>query len=1434
MDTAGVLEHNELDAVEVHGDGVDGAPLDDFTPACSGVVVDHCWRACTSDDTLSAAVGAELLGMLSEAASWASKALRVPDLGARLAVAAGAGTDPADVTCDGVDVPAYLRSPGVRTELAVLVTARRSPPALGGNATHPPPPAPRGTLGDPALLTVTPCRFDTSASSLGRPLVLRINADPGFAEGFSSASAANRRAAADVALHFLFRGLGWSAQYHAQFRASAGVNITTCPNGCGVDNSGSGVVWATRDVRVIKTPALVAAAEAHFGVDAGGMASGGVELENHAGLGARGVLLERRIFRGELMTMPTKGERRHRSNMSLAYLEDTGWYLPHYAAAEPLEFGYLQGRDFARNPPNLWPSSARRYVCGTKATTLDGIVFDRSRPNAASCTFDRTSKGQCALQQWPTPLPPPLQYFIRPQEGNFGGTDPVADYAPFTAADAGGVGDCRNSTNAATGQYYERFGEASRCFDVTRESVPALGCLRHACANGKLYVLADDAEGFILCEDNKVITSPARFAGISIQCPRTREMCDHYGAHVAPSMDVYSPKVGQLTGLSIATGPNITAAVRLNNFASPGDGFVRVMLAGLEVGRLTGAAAPGSRHEFPLSLPEGDLEPQFELVGAGGAVVFSVTVKVAVRLAVEGWVQAAMNASSAHPTRPAGGIAGVPDVTAYGDTAGAWSPLAGDSGASGPGDGARGEFVDVRFSPPMFVTAVEVHESFSNGALTSVAALLGPNGAPAPGTFSTSLVSEPIWAGSRRAVTPPGVGASLPPPTVVTTRAPSSRVDKIRLGFTTPSWVQVDAVKVIGLLETKPGLAQLSSTRIHVTVLQGQRQTVSVRVQKTGSSVLVWKVDDPTFGAAAAWLSAPAVVGLLRADGEEASIDFEFNGVVATDRPVMEHTVTLENRYGLSGVALASFTFVLQVDYSQHPLAPPPLCYRGVVVNRTRTNPGVCVCEPGAGGLACEHRSCPHGCSADAAYPKGVCDTRAGKCLCNAGYSGVDCSGQDGDCYVSYDGGCRAGWEPGAYVLNGEDRGNYNFATGVVPQSLECAESATRGNAFKCSQFATINFCCRRSAPPGCPFFADAPVCANVGCANAGGNYSAPACLPLVMEHCFYNASDPGCHVFRPIPPPADFCPRSLAFEYCADKPAAAECAALHAPRPACGFAAAPGIGDNATTPCVDPACTGRTRTTGLYSAGCRLVISAYCELNPSDRECELHGLGDGCLFLPGSPPCEEDACTGGDSEGPACQAAVARYCQGKRSVPDPQCSLLGYSPALRSSVPVEDTPCPWAAAYRRCEGDQLAQRAACLQMYMGGLLPRRLDAETLPGTAALATAAAAERTAALAAFAVAGTAVDVRRSDTVARTALYASLWRDAEDNGDAYLSAEELASLTRDLATRVASRAGYGAHFFTGRPFATALASAMRGDMLTYDELVAALEALFTARNP
>ena len=66
----------------MHGDGVDGAPLDNYEPACGaadgagGTYVDDCWRACGADDVLAGGAGAELLDVFSEAAAWAGKVRR--------------------------------------------------------------------------------------------------------------------------------------------------------------------------------------------------------------------------------------------------------------------------------------------------------------------------------------------------------------------------------------------------------------------------------------------------------------------------------------------------------------------------------------------------------------------------------------------------------------------------------------------------------------------------------------------------------------------------------------------------------------------------------------------------------------------------------------------------------------------------------------------------------------------------------------------------------------------------------------------------------------------------------------------------------------------------------------------------------------------------------------------------------------------------------------------------------------------------------------------------------------------------------------------------------------------------------------------------------------------------------------------------------------
>ena len=43
LDTSAVLEHNEIDAVEVHGDDPDGAPESTFTPACASATSNDCW-----------------------------------------------------------------------------------------------------------------------------------------------------------------------------------------------------------------------------------------------------------------------------------------------------------------------------------------------------------------------------------------------------------------------------------------------------------------------------------------------------------------------------------------------------------------------------------------------------------------------------------------------------------------------------------------------------------------------------------------------------------------------------------------------------------------------------------------------------------------------------------------------------------------------------------------------------------------------------------------------------------------------------------------------------------------------------------------------------------------------------------------------------------------------------------------------------------------------------------------------------------------------------------------------------------------------------------------------------------------------------------------------------------------------------------------------
>jgi leishmanolysin len=68
------------------------------------------------------------------------------------------------------------------------------------------------------------------------------------------------------------------------------------------------------------------------------------------------------------------------SRMTLALLEDSGWYQANYSMAEHLDWGRNQGTEFAISPCNSWKGA---YHCNT--TQLSG------------CTYNREAEGYCPI-----------------------------------------------------------------------------------------------------------------------------------------------------------------------------------------------------------------------------------------------------------------------------------------------------------------------------------------------------------------------------------------------------------------------------------------------------------------------------------------------------------------------------------------------------------------------------------------------------------------------------------------------------------------------------------------------------------------------------------------------------------------------------------------------------------------------------------------------------------------------------------------------------------------------------------------------------------------------------------------------------------------------------------------------------------------------------
>uniref|UniRef100_A0A4W3JW35 Leishmanolysin-like peptidase n=1 Tax=Callorhinchus milii TaxID=7868 RepID=A0A4W3JW35_CALMI len=250
--------------------------------------------------------------------------------------------------------------------------------------------------------------------------------------------------------HEIVHALGFSAGLFAFYRDNEGKPLTTrYANGLPPFNETLGLYqWSDRVVRkairlwnvrgnsklrhevfLLVTPHVVKEAQKHFNCTI----LEGMELENQGGMGTELNHWEKRLLENEAMT-GFHTQNRVFSRITLAILEDTGWYKADYSMAEKLEWGEGMGCDFVMKSCKFWIDQQRQKnrnvtpYCDTLRTT----------PLQLTCRQDQRAVAVCNLQKYSKHLPADYQYFdyldgipFRDLE-YYGGSVEIADYCPFS------------------------------------------------------------------------------------------------------------------------------------------------------------------------------------------------------------------------------------------------------------------------------------------------------------------------------------------------------------------------------------------------------------------------------------------------------------------------------------------------------------------------------------------------------------------------------------------------------------------------------------------------------------------------------------------------------------------------------------------------------------------------------------------------------------------------------------------------------------------------------------------------------------------------------------------------------------------------------------------------------------------------------------------
>ncbi|EAN82567.1 putative surface protease GP63 [Trypanosoma cruzi] len=255
----------------------------------------------------------------------------------------------------------------------------------------------------------------------------------------------------------------------------------------------------------VSSPKTVEKTREHFNcVNATGM-----ELEDEGGKGTASSHWERRNAKDELMAgISGIG---YYTSLTMAALEDTGFYKANWGMEEPMSWGNNSG------------CALLTEKCLINGVTQYPEMFCTAETGLLSCTSDRLALGYCTIHLYKAELPPQYQYFSNLKLG--GSASSLMDLCPYVQP----YSNTRCSNGEASVMHGSRVGPRSMCLkgDGLVDFMGPVGdvCAEVSCEKGEVSVryLGDDT--WRQCPEGSSITPTGLFTGGKILCPKYDDEC---------------------------------------------------------------------------------------------------------------------------------------------------------------------------------------------------------------------------------------------------------------------------------------------------------------------------------------------------------------------------------------------------------------------------------------------------------------------------------------------------------------------------------------------------------------------------------------------------------------------------------------------------------------------------------------------------------------------------------------------------------------------------------------------------------------------------------------------------------------------------------------------------------------------------------------------